>query len=304
MKVIIKNTLTTVTAAAFLAAAFATSGVLAADAQPSGAKHANYIEKMPGSTVQFEMVAIPGGTLTIGSPEGEKGREASDLAQKKVTIKPFWMGRCEVCWEEFLPYVFLDQSQIQRQVDKLEGVVDKDGVSHPTKPYGSVYRDRGEKGFPAIGMGFPSASAYCQWLSKKTGHKYRLPTEEEWEYACRGGTTTAYFWGDDAAKAGEYAWFKDNSKTTTQPVGKLKPNPYGLHDITGNVAEWCAPASTNTPRAARGGAWSEPAAKLRSAARMVETPDWNELDPQFPQSIWWLSAADFIGFRVVRSVED
>jgi formylglycine-generating enzyme required for sulfatase activity/cytochrome c2 len=282
----------------------ASAAMFSAEAQPADPKFTNYVQQVPGQTVTFDMVAIPGGEITIGSPESEAGRDKTDLPQKKVTVKPFWMGRCEVSWQEFLPYVFLDQKEVLRQVDKIEGIVDKDGVSHPTKPYGSVYRERGEKGFPAIGMGYPSAREYCKWLSKKTGLQYRLATEEEWEYACRAGATSAYFWGDDPAQAKDYAWFKDDSKDSTHPVGKLKPNKFGIYDIAGNVAEWTAKPNTNAPGVARGGAWSEPVTRLRSAARMIETPDWNELDPQFPQSVWWLSAADFIGFRVVRSLED
>jgi formylglycine-generating enzyme required for sulfatase activity len=120
------------------------------------------------------------------------------LPSKQVTVKRFWIGKFEVSWPEYVPYVFMDPTNILRQVSKIEGIVDRDGVSHPTTPYSSVYRERGEKGFPAIGMGYPSASEYCRWLSRKTGHKYRLATEEEWEYACRAGAATPYFWGTDA----------------------------------------------------------------------------------------------------------
>ena len=270
----------------------------------------NYVQQMPGSAYSFEMVAIPGGMVTVGSPANESGREESDLPIKKATIQPFWIGRCEVGWPEFIPYVFVAHKEIMRDVDKLEGRVDLDGISHPTPPYGSVYRERGVKGYPAIGMGRPAAMEYCRWLSKRTGRQYRLPTEEEWEYACRAGATTAYFWGNDPAQAKQYGWFMDNSldsqrqDVSTQPMGKLKPNLFGLYDIVGNVTEWCAPAGKNAPQVARGGAFSEPVTRLRCAARMIETPAWNEMDPQSPQSIWWLASADFIGFRVARSLDE
>lgn len=263
----------------------------------------NYTQSIPGSTVKFEMIAIPGGEITVGSPENEPGRGQTELPPRKVKVNPFWMGKFEVSWQEFLPYVFVDRKQIVRDVDKLEGLVDEDGISHPTPPYGSVYRERGEKGYPALGMGVPAAMEYCRWISKKTGVKYRLPTEEEWEYACRAGSTSAYFWGDDPAKAKEYGWFKDNTEST-HPLGQLKPNPFGLYDIVGNLAEWCAPADTNAPPVGRGGAFTEPVTQLRSAARLIETEEWNDMDPQSPQSIWWLSSADFIGFRLVRSFDD
>ncbi len=272
--------------------------------QSNAAEFANFTQTIPGSTVKFDMVAIPEGEVTIGSPENEAGRDKADQAQKKVKVKRFWMGKCEVTWDEFLPYVFVSQSEVAKFENKLEGIIDKDGCTHPTKPYGSVYRDRGEKGSnPAIGMGWPNALNYTKWLSKKTGRHYRLPTEEEWEYACRAGATTTYFWGDDAAQAKEYAWFKDNAGEGTHLVGKLKPNKFGLYDITGNVGEWCLKADPKAPGVLRGGAWTEETSKLRSAARMVEVEEWNENDPQSPQSIWWLSAADFTGLRVVCDEE-
>jgi mono/diheme cytochrome c family protein len=152
-----------------------------------------------------------------------------------------------------------------------------------------------------------SATFFCKWISKKTGVNYRLPTEAEWEYACRAGATTPYFWGDAPESAKDYGWFKENSLVnsleTTHPVGKLKPNKFGIYDIVGNVAEWCSKESAEAPSVARGGAFSESVAKLRSAARMLETPEWNELDPQSPQSVWWLASADFVGFRLTRSLE-
>lgn len=278
---------------------------------PAPVRFTNYVQSLPGSSVKFEMVAIPGGKIRIGSPTNEAGREPSDLAPKEVTIRPFWMGKHEVSWQEYVPYVFIEPKEVARNVDRIEGIIDHDGVSHPTPPYGTVYRERGEKGYPALGMGLPAAREYCRWLSKKTGHRYRLPTEEEWEYACRAGSTQTFFWGNQTNQAKEYGWFIDNSGAggtgeTTHPLGKLKPNPFGLYDIVGNVAEWCAQNGTGDQahRVLRGGAFSEPVSRLRCASRMIEVPEWNELDPQSPQSIWWLSSADFVGFRVVRSFDE
>jgi formylglycine-generating enzyme required for sulfatase activity len=180
----------------------------------------------------------------------------------------------------------------------------------------------GKDGFPAISMTQHAANKYCEWLSAKTGHFYRLPTEAEWEYAARAGTTTAYFWGDDPATAGDYCWFADNSEGKYQKVGRKKPNPWGLHDILGNVIEWTLDQYSPTayaggdaknpwvkatkpyPHVARGGAWDDDSAeKLRVAQRRFSDPEWKIQDPQFPKSVWYHTDAQFLGFRVVRPLE-
>ena len=146
---------------------------------------------------------------------------------------------------------------------------------------------------------------YCRWLSAKTGKLYRLPTEAEWEYACRAGTTTAYSFGDDPAKLGDYAWYRrQRREDLAHKVGKKKPNPWGLHDMHGNVAEWCLdhydkdfystfdrasprwrpvdlPAELRiTPHVARGGSWADEPDGLRSAARRGSDKSWIKHDPQ------------------------
>ena len=111
-------------------------------------------------------------------------------------------------------------------------------MTRPTPPYADETFGFGRNGQPVICITHHAAMEYCRWLSAKTGKIYRLPTEAEWEYACRAGTKTAYFWGDDPAKLDEYAWDVNNAEKPMK-VGKKKPNPWGLYDMHGNVAEWC-----------------------------------------------------------------
>jgi formylglycine-generating enzyme required for sulfatase activity len=176
-------------------------------------------------------------------------------------------------------------------------------------------------GFPANSMSQYGALMYCRWLYGKTGIFYRLPTEAEWEYACRAGSATAFPFGDDAAKLGEYAWTQENSEETYHKVGEKKPNAWGLYDMMGNVGEWTLDqydekgyekaAAANpwnqptvkTPRTIKGGTYLEPATAARSAARLKSDENWNNRDPQIPRSKWWNADAPFIGFRIVRPVK-
>jgi formylglycine-generating enzyme required for sulfatase activity len=289
-------------------------------------KHKSYSETIPGSEVKFEMIAIPGGTFLMGSPPGEPGRADDEGPQHPVKIRPFWMGKTEVTWDEY--DLYWKQEEGAKKPDK-QSPADKeaDAVSRPTPPYADETFDLGREGHPVLCITHHAAMEYCRWLSARTGKTYRLPTEAEWEYACRAGTTTAYSFGDDPEKLDDYAWYAKNSEETTQPVGKKKPNPWGLYDMHGNVAEWCLdhyqkdyystfpadklslwpvklPTAARFSHVARGGSWTDDAAKLRSAARRGSTKKWIERDPQRPQSIWWLTDATFVGFRIMRPVEE
>jgi formylglycine-generating enzyme required for sulfatase activity len=295
--------------------------------QADKAAHKSYVETVPGSDVKFEMIAIPGGTFVMGSPATEKGRGDDEGPQHPVTIRPFWMGKCEVTWDEYDLYW---KTQPGAAEEKPPAAADKgkaDAISRPTPPYADETFGLGREGYPVICITHHAVLEYCRWLSQKTGKTYRLPTEAEWEYACRAGTTTAYSFGDDPKQLGDYAWFAANSEDITHPVGQKKPNPWGLHDMYGNVAEWCLdhyekdaysrfpsdkpalspvllPTADRFPDVTRGGGFLHKAEQCRSASRLGSDKTWIKLDPQRPQSIWWLTSAEFVGFRVVRPVEE
>lgn len=284
-----------------------------------------YKQRLRDTEVSFEMVPIPGGEFIMGSPETEADRKEDEGPQFKVRIEPFWMGKCEVTWDEYDTWRMNLDIQRRKLLGRPEDKVDEraDAVTRPTKEYTDMTFGMGHDGFPVICMTQLAAKMYCQWLSEKTGQYYRLPTEAEWEYACRAGTTTAYSWGDDPSQIDEYAWHYGNSEETYHKVGKKKPNPWGLYDMHGNVAEWtldrydpmfyaqftldkaakfpyCKPIGMEYPRVVRGGSWYDEAPLHRSAARVASNPDWKIQDPQLPQSMWYLTDATFVGFRVIR----
>ncbi len=278
---------------------------------------------LPKRNIKFDMVPIKGGKFTMGSPPNERGRKPDEGPQFQVTIEPFWMGKCEVTWDEFESWSFGLDSQRRKQEHRTPTVYDQlaDAVAQPSVPVTDLSFDMGKEGRPAVGMTQYAAQLYCKWLTAKTGRYYRLPTEAEWEYACRAGTTTAYSFGDDPAKLTEYAWFGDNSHDKYQKVGTKKPNPWGLYDMHGNACEWVLDqyaaesygragnrragshyvfATQEYPRVVRGGCWMDDAEALRSAARLGSTKEWKSEDRQIPQDIFYFSFAPFVGFRVLR----
>ena len=171
-----------------------------------------------------------------------------------------------------------------------------------------------------------AAKQYTKWLSLLGDDFYRLPYEAEWEYACRAGTTTAFYFGDDADDLEDHAWYWENSDEERHDCGELKPNPWGLYDMYGNVAEWvldkysedgyahvknkkgtAADVYTKPdepyPLVLRGGSWELEAEDCRSASRFAsDDEDWKGSDPNYPQSPWWYTDSPGLGtgFRIIR----
>jgi len=302
-------------------------------------KFEDFTEKIPNTTVSFEMVAIKGGTFAMGSPVDESYSKKTEQPQTRVQVSPFWIARAEVSWDEFL--AFYMQTATEGHTDDMTNKLDVDAITGPTAPWGAPDQGWGRGKRPAITMSFHAAEIYCEWLTKITGKKYRLPTEAEWEYACRGGTDTPYFFtGDPKDYSGkgwkrtfidpetevitDYAVYVVNSHFKTREPTELKPNPFGLLNMSGNVWEFCSDwydaeaykqytgSAINptgpvdgTEHVIRGGAFDSDAIELRSASRShTRTTDWLVTDPQIPKSIWWYSDSKNVGFRVVCELNE
>ncbi|QJX00890.1 formylglycine-generating enzyme family protein [Frigoriglobus tundricola] len=280
---------------------------------------------------KFDMVWVPGGEFSMGSPDAEAGRDANEGPRHKVKVGGFWMGKYEVTWDEF--DVFWFDEGFFKADDTAAKKFGPDAITRPTNTFVDATYGHEREGHPALCMTHHAAMMYCEWLRKKTGRAYRLPTEAEWEYAARAGTDGAYSFGSDPAKLDDYAWYKENSpdedhpKGTTHKVGTKKPNPFGLYDMYGNVWEWTldqydpeaytkfaknplsirpvtVPTDKKWAHVVRGGSWADKAEKLRSATRRASEKTWMKWDPQEPQSIWWLTRMDVIGFRVVLAEDE
>lgn len=279
-----------------------------------------YEQNIPGTKVSFNMAPIPGGEFTLGSPESENNRSEDEGPQVKVQLDPFWMGVHEVTFDAY--EIFRDKA-LDIAPEGAEESWDADAVMRPSPPYEDPTFGMGKYGYPAASMTQYAALFYCKWLSEKTGVFYRLPTEAEWEYACRAGTTTTYHFGDEVDSLDAYAWYYDNSNEAYHPVGTKKPNPWGLYDMHGNVSEWTldqyqadfyanlakeeqplsAPWAQPTqlhPRTVKGGSWDDDPETLRCATRIKSSMQWKKRDPQIPKSFWWNTDSPFVGFRLVR----
>ena len=280
--------------------------IVAAPAGPVAA----YKKTIPGTDVSYDMVAIPAGQFNMGTPDTDPVHKKDEGPVHSVRIEAFWMNAHEVTWDEYRLFMFANQAGESAAKDARV-----DAVSRPTRPYVEMSFGMGINGYPAISMTQHAANKYAEWLSAKTGEFYRLPTEAEWEYACRAGSTR------EPENLGDYAWYIDNSDGKYQKVATKKPNAWGLYDMLGNVMEWTLdqyapyPASTAPvtepwvestkayPQAVRGGAWTDRADKVRCGARVASDPSWKQQDPQLPKSIWYHTDAQGLGFRLVRPLK-
>lgn len=302
-----------------------------------------YTETIPGSDIKFKMVPIPGGKFTMGGERDEEEMDffektkediiviGKDAPKFEVEIKPFWMEEHEVTWAEFRSFALaeLRDKGIFGEIERDERMKMADAITAPTKPYepdAISYSNINKDDYPASGMTQYMAAVYCKWLTIRTGRYYRLPTEAEWEYASRAGAKTPFYYGDDPEKLEDYAWYIDN--TIDEPgykkVMQKKPNKFGLYDMHGNVAEWVIghytgdsyeqmskgkfplmviPAKGPLHSIARGGSCDHLPEECDSSIRIIHNNKWKEQDPQNPQSIWWVTEAPFVGFRVVRPLD-
>ena len=214
------------------------------------------------NSIGMKLVLIPAGTFTMGSPMEEVGRQANETPHEVTISKSYYLGVFEVTQHEYEKVMGANRSVFKGAKNPVDMVSWDDAVS------------------------------FCKKLSempeeKAAGRSYRLPTEAEWEYACRAGSTTSYSFGETAESLGEYAWFGKNSERKTHPVGEKKPNRWGLYDMHGNVWEWCQHVYETSPSGAatdpqgpnegayrvfRGGCWAYVAAYCRTGARFTYDP--------------------------------
>ncbi len=305
----------------------------------------SYTERIPKSPISFNMVAIPGGTFKMGSPADEPFRKEDEGPAREIELSPFFMAEIEVSWDEYL--AFYVQTAAEGRSTDTEGLRNKvasatDAISGATPPYGQPDQGWGLGQRPAISFSYHAAETYCKWLTSVTGKTYRLPTEAEWEYAARAGTAGPYFFPGDPRKfeksgiraklskndttvINTYIIYRGNSPTKTQTPDRVKPNPFGLRNMSGNVAEFCSDwyqadaysqypegiikdpkgPEEGTEHVVRGGSFLSTADVLRSAARdYTRTGSCLKTDPQMPKSIWWYSDCFNVGFRVVCEFDE
>ncbi len=227
-----------------------------------------FVQEIPGFLAKFRMVPLPDGEVDFGG--------------KKRPIKGLYMSETEITWDVYDIWCF------RMDLTAEQNAAQYDAKARPSKPYGAPDRGFGHQGYAAVGATSNSATLFCEWLSAKTGRKYRMPTEWEWEYAATPGAD---------APLDDVAWYWENADDKTMPVKSKQPNPLGLYDLFGNVSEWVK--TDDGKFVVRGGSYRDKTAAVGLKARAEYTIKWQENDPQVPKSRWWLSNGPHVGFRIV-----
>jgi len=293
-----------------------------------------YTATIPGTEIEFAMEPIPGGSFQMGNEDGDDDEQPTF----KVELKPFWIAKYEITWGEYQRYMQMEKAIKALQatgVRVVEADNEIDAVTAPSALYDTsfTYNAGQESDQAAATITQYAAKQYTKWLSLSDGMFYRLPYEAEWEYACRAGTDTKFYFGDESDDLEEHAWFENNSGEERHTVGELLPNPWGLHDMYGNVSEWVLDqyseegyvqakefeeGKTATleesynkptilyPRTIRGGSFLQDDEECNSFARFPShSKDWRSTDPNYPKSPWWFTdePATGVGFRIVRQFE-
>lgn len=266
-----------------------------------GQKQMSYDQPIPGTSIQFRLILVPGGVVEMGSKQ-----EKDEMPVTSVEVSPFFIAEHEVTFEEWDAYFKDTQLPQSKQID---------GVTRATPQYIDLTWGMGrEPNHPANSMSHQAAMMYCYWLFKKTRIFFRLPTEAEWEYACKAGEAGI----PPPQDLNGVAWFAGNSGNKFHPVKEKKSNALGLYDMLGNLSEWTLDQydanyfssiqkkdpivlpGSRYPKTVRGGSYLDPPGELRCSNRIASQAQWNQRDPQIPKSRWWLTDGMFVGFRVVR----
>ncbi len=250
--------------------------VLDAAAQSGVRPDARVVDSLPGLRLQWELAPVPAGEVTVPGANGPT----------RVAVEPFLIGATEVPWELYdVFYLRLDVPREQRT-----GV---DATTRPSRPYGAPDRGFGHRGWPTISLTHTAAVQFAAWLSEKTGHRYAVATDAQWQRAADVALA-----GLDAAARQRRTWSAANADGTTHTSATRDADQLGLFDLLGNAGEWVTGVD-GTPWL-RGGSFRTPFDSLSATTRERQQPSWNQTDPQDPKSRWWLSDGSFAGVRLVR----
>jgi len=274
----------------------------------------SYKVKIPNTDVQLKMVAIKDGNFNMGSTYSAVNSGEDERPIHHVELDAFWIAEHEITQE--LYQLFLDRSVDHLRRDGVKNpmiIVDVDQIPRPPIPAMDSTRVQVPGTHPAVNMTQAEASAFCEWLSAMTGAYYRLPTEAEWEYACRAHRESEYHF-DKTESVDIYAWNRFSSNGSAHAVKGKKPNRWKLYDMLGNVAEWTLDhyatrgydnhkirnptilLEEDAPAVVRGGSWLKHPSSLRCGAREALDPRWEEYDEPQERA----HKSESVGFRVVR----